>query len=68
MAVVCDLSEPEKKKQNTDHPHLDAQIAKSQSQRFEIAINSRDLKSQGTSDIAARIASKSVESQVRNRN
>ena len=44
--------------------HSDAQIAKSQSQRFEIAIASRTLSSQGATQVAARIASKSVETEA----
>ena len=43
---------------------LDAQIRALQWQRFEIAVKSPDLKSQGASEIATTIASKSLESLV----
>ena len=47
---------------------LDAQIAKSQLQRFQIAVKSRDLKSQIAPQNHSQIASKCVENEPGNRN
>ena len=48
--------------------YLDAQIEKSVLERFEIPIKSPDLKLQGASELATRIASESAENRDRNRN